>query len=70
MDKTRVCKMEADCAEKMQLLLFFREISEKRMFAIIIVALISTEGYNRTVCAAGGSLILTGAAGAAEWSLI
>ena len=28
--------MEADCAEKMQLLLFFREISEKRMFAIII----------------------------------
>lgn len=53
MDKTRVCKMEADYAEKMQLLLFFREISEKRMFAIIIVALISTEGYNRTVCSAG-----------------
>ena len=45
--------MEADCAEKMQLLLFFREISEKRMFAIIIVALISTEGYNRAVCSAG-----------------
>ena len=65
-----MCKMEADCAEKMRLLLFFREISEKRMFAIIIVALISTEGYNRTVCSAGGNENLTGRPMAAEWSLI